>query len=324
MVANSFLGEHRTMNGRLMNELREARGLNYGDYSYIEYLRTPPRVSTPPPGVPRREQYFSVWIRPVVPGDAQFALRAALYEIQRLRDEGMTQDEFNLTRDFVLNYSKLWAQSLDERLGFTMDSKFYGMPYYIDEIQTRLKNLTVADVNAAIKKYLSTDNYEAVMVTANAPGAQGHPPEGRAEPQDLQQPGRRQDHRRRQDDRAAQGGADADRDRAGGGGVSEVEERSTDRHGPTRTLTDCEDRSCRPCSSVLVRVRPCQPCPARAASRKYRGEAPTSTSTPAGAALFSPSLSITTTAGRGSVAFAGRSVALQPTTTSVPAGRRKR
>jgi len=168
MVANSFLGEHRTMNGRLMNELREARGLNYGDYSYIEFLQTPARVSTPPPGVPRHEQYFSVWIRPVVPGDAQFALRAGLYELQRLRDEGMTEADFNLSRDFVLNYSKLWAQSLDERLGFTMDSKFYGMPYYIDEIQTRLKNLTVADVNAAIKKYLSTDNYDAVMVTANA------------------------------------------------------------------------------------------------------------------------------------------------------------
>ncbi len=42
------------------------------------------------------------------------------------------------------------------------------MPYYIDEIQSRLKKLTVDDVNAAIRKYLSTDNYEAVLVTANA------------------------------------------------------------------------------------------------------------------------------------------------------------
>ena len=49
-----------------------------------------------------------------------------------------------------------------------MDSQFYGMPYYIDEIEARLKKLTSADVNAAIKKYLSTDNYEAVLVTANA------------------------------------------------------------------------------------------------------------------------------------------------------------
>jgi zinc protease len=168
MVANSFLGEHRTFNGRLMNELRGDRGLNYGDYSYIEYLRTPPSVSTPPPNVPRRQQYFSVWIRPVVPGDAQFALRAGLYEVQRLRDHGLTEGDFKLTRDFVLNYSKLWAQSLEDRLGFAMDSKFYGMPYYIDEIQARLSKLTVGEVNAAIRKYLSTDNYEAILVTANA------------------------------------------------------------------------------------------------------------------------------------------------------------
>ncbi len=168
MVANSFLGEHRNTSGRLMSELRGDRGLNYGDYSYIEYLDTPPFVTTPPPDVPRREQYFSVWIRPVVPADAQFALRAGLYEVQRLRDQGMTEADFNITRDFLLNYSKLWAQSLQDRLGYAMDSKLYGMPYYIDEIQARLPKLTVADVNAAIKKYLSTDNYEAVMVTANA------------------------------------------------------------------------------------------------------------------------------------------------------------
>ncbi|HEY4573933.1 MAG TPA: pitrilysin family protein, partial [Thermoanaerobaculia bacterium] len=168
MVANSFLGEHRTFNGRLMNELRGERGLNYGDYSYIEYLQSPPNVTTPPPNVPRREQYFSVWIRPVVPADAQLALRAGLYEVQRLREKGMTEAEFNLTRDFLLNYSKLFAQSPWDRLGYAMDSKFYGMPYYIDEIQARLPKLTVADVNAAIKKYLSTDNYQAVMVTANA------------------------------------------------------------------------------------------------------------------------------------------------------------
>ena len=168
MVANSFLGEHRTSHGRLMQQLRNKRGLNYGDYAYIEYYEAPPFTNSPTPNVPRREQYFSVWIRPVVPADAQFALRAALHEVQRLRDKGMTQAEFELTRDFLVNYTKLWAQSLEERLGFHMDSKFYGMPYYIDEIEARLKKMTVADVNAAIKKYFSTENYDAVIVTANA------------------------------------------------------------------------------------------------------------------------------------------------------------
>ena len=168
MVANSFLGEHRTMNGRLMQQLRGKRGLNYGDYSYIEYWASPPSTSNPSPNVPRRQQYFSVWIRPVVPVDAQFALRGGLYEVQRLRDQGMTKEDFELSRDFVVNYSKLWAQSLSRRLGFMMDSRYYGTPYYIDEIDKRLKNLTVEQVNAAIKKYIQTDNYRAVFVTANA------------------------------------------------------------------------------------------------------------------------------------------------------------
>jgi zinc protease len=168
MVANSFLGEHRTFHGRLMQQLRGARGLNYGDYSYIEFYANPPFTSNPTPNVPRRQQYFSVWIRPVVPVDAQFALRDGLYEVQRLHDKGMTQAEFELTRDFLVNYSKLWAQSLDNRLGFHMDSEFYGTPYYIDEIDKRLKSMTVDDVNAAIRKYLSTDNYAAVIITAKA------------------------------------------------------------------------------------------------------------------------------------------------------------
>ncbi|MFY9821010.1 MAG: pitrilysin family protein [Thermoanaerobaculia bacterium] len=168
MVADSFLGEHRTMNGRLMQQLREKRGLNYGDYAYIEYWASPPSTSNPSPNVPRHQQYFSVWIRPVVPVDAQFALRDALYEVQRLWDQGMTKADFELSRDFVINYSKLWAQSLSRRLGFMMDSRYYGMPYYIDEIDKRLKTMTVEQVNAAIKKYLQPDNYQAVFVTANA------------------------------------------------------------------------------------------------------------------------------------------------------------
>jgi zinc protease len=168
MVANSFLGEHRTFHGRLMQQLRGARGLNYGDYSYIEYYAAAPFTTTPTPNVPRRQQYFSVWIRPVVPTDAQFALRAGLYEVQRLRDRGLTQEEFALTRDFLINFTKLWAQSLPDRLGFQMDSEFYGTPYFIDEADKRLRAMKVEDVNAAVKKYLNLDNFAAVLITDNA------------------------------------------------------------------------------------------------------------------------------------------------------------
>ena len=35
-VAASYLGEHRTFNGVLMLNMRQKRGLNYGDYAYVE------------------------------------------------------------------------------------------------------------------------------------------------------------------------------------------------------------------------------------------------------------------------------------------------
>jgi zinc protease len=168
MVANSFLGEHRTFNGRLMQQLRGERGLNYGDYSYIEYYANGPFVQTPTPNVPRRQQYFSIWIRPVVPNTALFAIRNALFEVERLREQGLTQEEFELTRDYLANYSKLWVQTLSERLGFMMDSEFYDAPYFIDELDRRLRTMTAEDVNEAIREYLQTDDFQAVFVTANA------------------------------------------------------------------------------------------------------------------------------------------------------------
>ena len=182
LVANSFLGEHRTFHGRLMNELRVLRGLNYGDYSYIEYWANPPATTNPTPNVPRRHQYFSVWVRPVVPANAAFALRNALFEVDRLVTRGMTQEEFDLTRQFVVNYSKLWAQTLSNRLGFHLDSRFYRTPYFIDEIDRQLAKLTVADVNRVAKKYLQSEHLRVVMVAAAAPDLKAMLQAGNATP----------------------------------------------------------------------------------------------------------------------------------------------
>ncbi len=173
MVANSYLGEHRTFNGRLQQELRGKRGLNYGNYSYVEHYAAPPFTTNPTPNVPRRQQYFSVWVRPVQPQNAQFALRGALYEVQQLADEGMTKEDFELTRDYLVGYSKLWAQTLSRRLGFLLDSKFYGTPYWIDEISKRLGMMTVEDVNRAAKKYLQTQRWEGVIVAGDAAALKG-------------------------------------------------------------------------------------------------------------------------------------------------------
>jgi hypothetical protein len=46
-----------------------------------------------------------------------------------------------------------------------MDSRWYGTPYLIDEIDARLRKLTVEDVNRAIAKYLDDSSFDAVIVS---------------------------------------------------------------------------------------------------------------------------------------------------------------
>ena len=88
-VARSYLGEHRTFNGVLMNHLREKRGLNYGDYAYVENFIQDGWSTFPLPNIPRRQQHFEIWLRPVPPHNSLFALRAALYETDKLIRDGI-------------------------------------------------------------------------------------------------------------------------------------------------------------------------------------------------------------------------------------------
>jgi len=168
LVANSYFGEHRTFNGLLMNKMRGDRGLNYGDYSYLEHFIQSGGSRFPVTNIPRRQQYFSIWIRPVPHHNAHFALRQAIVELKQLVDTGLTEDDFSLTRDFLINYSKLYVQTADRRLGYAMDGRFYGTNSLIDEIQVRLPLLTLDDVNNAIKRHLQYDDLAVAVVTTNA------------------------------------------------------------------------------------------------------------------------------------------------------------
>jgi zinc protease len=168
MVANSYFGEHRTFNGVLMQELRGLRGLNYGTYSYIENFIQDGGSTLMLPNVPRRQQYFSIWIRPVEHATNHFSLRLALYELENLVENGLTREEFEATRNYMINFSKLWTQTLSRRLGYMMDSEWYGTDYFIDKIEKELMKLTVDDVNRVITKYLGSNNMKIAAVTAQA------------------------------------------------------------------------------------------------------------------------------------------------------------
>jgi len=181
MVANSFLGEHRKSYGKLYDKIRTTRSMNYGDYSYIEWYENGGGVQLPNTGVPRTSNYFALWLRPVQiaeglkqqyaelkdinVGHAHFALRLAMREVDNLIKNGMTQQEFELTRKFLRSYMKLYAQTEEKQLGFMMDSRFYGREDYLKEMDQLLANLTVDQVNQAVKKYWDVQNMYITIVT---------------------------------------------------------------------------------------------------------------------------------------------------------------
>ena len=169
-VANSWLGEHRNSSSHLYSVIREKRGMNYGDYSYIECFPEGGNRNVPPPNVPRRRQLFEVWIRPIPNDQAQFALRAAMREVETLARNGLTQEQFDLTRSFVTKYSLNFAVSTDERLGYALDDRIYGLkaPGHLGNFRHVIPTLKLAEVNAAIKKHLHPDRMWIAMVSEQA------------------------------------------------------------------------------------------------------------------------------------------------------------
>ncbi len=164
----SYLGQHRSSNGYLYQRLREARGLNYGDYAYVEYFPRGMFQMTPDPNLARQQQIFQIWIRPVEAQNSLFALRAALYEYDKLLRDGLSQEAFETTREFLTKYANILTQTQSARLGYTLDSRYYGIPDYNSYVKEQLTKLTVGDVNAAIHRHLKSERVRIVLVTKDA------------------------------------------------------------------------------------------------------------------------------------------------------------
>jgi zinc protease len=166
-LAGSYLGEHRTFNGLLMIELRQKRGLNYGDYAYVENFIQDGGTTFPLTNIARRLQHFEIWLRPVAPQATAFAIRGALFELDKLVREGIPAAGLQATREFLLHYLDLWAQDPSRRLGYAMDALIYGKDI-IAELRARLPSITKVEVDRAIRKHLDPKRLTIAIVSDNA------------------------------------------------------------------------------------------------------------------------------------------------------------
>jgi len=169
-VARAWLGDHRNSTGQLYQRIREVRGFNYGDYAYIEAFPRGMFQFFPDPNIARSRQIFEIWLRPLVPVNAHMALRIAIHELDALAKNGLSKDEFEKTRDYLLKNVFVMTARQDQQLGYALDSRWYGIPEFTSYMREGLQKLTLDQVNGAIKRHLQARNLSVVMITDDAEG----------------------------------------------------------------------------------------------------------------------------------------------------------
>jgi zinc protease len=165
-LARSYLGEHRSTNAHLFQRIRETRGMNYGDYAYIEYFPRGMFQFHPDTNLGRQQQIFQVWIRPVRGNnDAHFATRVAMFELDKLIKEGISESDFEATRAFLSKFVSLLTDGQSRQLGYAIDSQYYGIDDFSSYVREELANLTLDDVNRVIRENLDMTNMQYVFIT---------------------------------------------------------------------------------------------------------------------------------------------------------------
>jgi zinc protease len=97
------------------------------------------------------------------------ATKAALSEISGLDTRPMTEAELKRAKDDILNSFLFRYDTKEKVLAESVRLEFYGYPpNYLQTYKAALEKVTVADINAAAKRYIHPDKL-AVLVVGNGP-----------------------------------------------------------------------------------------------------------------------------------------------------------
>jgi zinc protease len=169
MLVAAWLGQHRQTLGRLMTGIREERGLNYGDYAYTEHFDQEGWSRFPMPNRSRRQQYFSIWLRPLAANQAHFAIRFAVRELRRVAREGLSPEQLETARSFTDAYFALYLQTESRRLGFTIDDAFYRSPQaFLERLRASWAELTPEAIQAVVRRHLTPSRLQIALIAPDA------------------------------------------------------------------------------------------------------------------------------------------------------------
>lgn len=143
-VGNYLLGGG-FLNSRLATRIRQKEGLSYGVGSFFS--------------ADGKDESATFGAQAIYNPDNKEALEKAFFEeLQKVIDEGFTQEELDAAKKGLLQQSTVTRAQDASLLLILNNNMFYNrdMSYYSD-FDKKIENLTLAQVNAAFKKYIKPD-----------------------------------------------------------------------------------------------------------------------------------------------------------------------
>jgi len=150
-VGNYILGGGGFVS-RLMNEIREKRGLAYSVYSYFMPLQQPGAFQI---GLQTKKE------------QADEALRLTRATLREYVDKGVTEKELKAAKDNIVLGFPLRIDSNKKILDYLSMIGFYGLPLtYMDDFTAKVETVTTAQIHDAFKRRINPDAMATVVVGA--------------------------------------------------------------------------------------------------------------------------------------------------------------
>ncbi|MBI1175387.1 MAG: insulinase family protein [Sideroxydans sp.] len=159
-VGNYILGGGGFVS-RLMNEVREKRGLAYSVYSYFIPMQQPGPFQI---GLQTKKE------------NADQALAIVRDTLRKFIEQGPTAKELAAAKDNIIGGFPLRIDSNRKILDYLSVIGFYGLPLtYLDDFPGKVEKVTVADIRDAFKRRVNPDALATVIVGAPEEAAKPQP-----------------------------------------------------------------------------------------------------------------------------------------------------
>jgi len=148
LLMNQILGAGAS--SRIFMNLREEKGYTYGAYSKFDLRRLAGAFEA------------TAEVRTSVTGDS---LKEFFYELNRIRDEKVSEEELQDAKNFLAGVFPIRAETQEGLTGLIVQQKIYDLPDdYLETYRDKINEITVEDVAEAANKYVQPEQMAIVIV----------------------------------------------------------------------------------------------------------------------------------------------------------------